>query len=611
MSEFKIKTSIELNDEKAKAQLKSLQTSAKENNIKLNVEMNTSSLNNLKQLETVLNKINALSAKTQNNLFGSKTNKGSSSGVNSLLSDYQKLINKKNTIEKQMSNTTNIQSYTELNGQLTRTINQITNLGSALDNLKGKTQVNDSAFDTMQRSLATTFQKAQADIEKMQNQISKLRQNKLLNNAQLDELDKLSSKLTRLSSTELKGLKFESMSKLLSDVQAVQNGISKFKLPNVNTNMATQFKTLQKDAAQLESRIAKLANSKYANSSQLNAMLNDLKKIQSLDFRNMNSSGMTAAITGLESMKNKVKEVEGAIKNTKLDVKFNMNLSKVISDLNKLRQKCLELGQSTAGIDKLEKELMQLNSMPLNQKVKELDAIKNKVSSMKSNFSGLGTSVKATNGFFSDLYGSMRTYTLGNMIGMQLATGVRNIKTTIVELDSALRDMMKVAPDNFEGTSEQLKNVKNSAIEAGISVARSSTDIIEGTSKALQTGIHNVNDAMEYAKKSAQFSNVSDLSQEDSNKYLTSIMSAYGGVANSLKPLRTELQGAGKDYNNLTKFSDLANYAGNNFAVTTGDVGAALQRSASVLAGFGTSMEDSIALVVGMQESTQNAEKTG
>ncbi|MCC0783641.1 phage tail tape measure protein [Clostridioides sp. ES-S-0108-01] len=40
-------------------------------------------------------------------------------------------------------------------------------------------------------------------------------------------------------------------------------------------------------------------------------------------------------------------------------------------------------------------------------------------------------------------------------------------------------------------------------------------------------------------------------------------------------------------------------------------VGAALQRSASVLAGFGTSMEDSIALVVGMQESTQNAEKTG
>ncbi len=35
MSEFKIKTSIELDDEKAKAQLKSLKTSAKENNVEL------------------------------------------------------------------------------------------------------------------------------------------------------------------------------------------------------------------------------------------------------------------------------------------------------------------------------------------------------------------------------------------------------------------------------------------------------------------------------------------------------------------------------------------------------------------------------------------------
>ncbi|MCC0713358.1 phage tail tape measure protein, partial [Clostridioides sp. ES-W-0017-02] len=204
MSEFKIKTSIELDDEKAKAQLKSLQTSAKENNIKLNVEMNTSSLNNLKQLESVLTKINALSAKTQNGLFGGKSAKSSNSGVNNLISDYQKLINKKNAIEKQMSKTTNTQSYTELNGQLTRTMNQITNLGSALDNLKGKTNVNDNAFDSMQRSLASTFQKAQADIQKTQSQIEKFKQTKFLDDTQLRELNKYSAELNRLSKTELK-----------------------------------------------------------------------------------------------------------------------------------------------------------------------------------------------------------------------------------------------------------------------------------------------------------------------------------------------------------------------------------------------------------------------
>ncbi|HBF4994866.1 TPA: phage tail tape measure protein [Clostridioides difficile] len=456
MSEFKIRTSIELDDSKAKKQMATLQESTKGKPIKLDVQMNTSSLNNLKQLEAVLTKINALSAKTQNSLFGGKS----------------------------------------------------------------------------------------------------------FNNS----------------------------------------GISK---------VSSQFTKLQRDATNLQSKLASLGKSGYVDTSKLKALSSDLKKIQNLNFKNMNSSGMNAAISGMESLKNKYKELESATKQSKFNAKFDINTSKAQTDLDRLRQKALELGQSTSGIDKLEAKLKELSNLPMDKKANELARIKSQISGMKSSFSGLNSSLNTTNRFFQNLYSSMSTFTLGNMIGMGMMNFARNIKTTIVELDSSFRDLMKVAPDNFRGTTEDLNSLRDSAIEAGVSVARSSTDIIQGTAKALQTGIKDINDAMEYATKSAQFANVSDLSSEDANTYLTSIMSAYGGVVNSLKPLRAELQGAGKDYNNLTKFSDLANYAGNNFAVTTGDVGAALQRSASVLAGFGTSMEDSIALVVGMQESTQNAEKTG
>ncbi|MEE7988265.1 hypothetical protein V3Q41_20670, partial [Clostridioides difficile] len=94
-----------------------------------------------------------------------------------------------------------------------------------------------------------------------------------------------------------------------------------------------------------------------------------------------------------------------------------------------------------------------------------------------------------------------------------------------VELDSALRDMMKVAPDNFEGTSEQLKNVKNEAISIGKDTARASEDIIQGASKALQTGVKSVSDSLKIAKQSAVFANVGDLDQETADKYLTSVMS--------------------------------------------------------------------------------------
>ena len=48
------------------------------------------------------------------------------------------------------------------------------------------------------------------------------------------------------------------------------------------------------------------------------------------------------------------------------------------------------------------------------------------------------------------------------------------------------------------------------------------------------------------------------LTQEQADTVLASVMSAYGGVENSLKPVREQIKGASKDYNTLTKFMDLA-----------------------------------------------------
>ena len=117
---------------------------------------------------------------------------------------------------------------------------------------------------------------------------------------------------------------------------------------------------------------------------------------------------------------------------------------------------------------------------------------------------------------------------------------------------------MKVAPSSFQGTTEQLKAVKNDAVEVAKAVGQSSEDVIQGMAKALQTGAKTMGDALEIAKSSATFANVGDISQDQADKYIASILSSYGGITNSLKPVREEVQGMGKDYNNLTKFLDLA-----------------------------------------------------
>ena len=49
----------------------------------------------------------------------------------------------------------------------------------------------------------------------------------------------------------------------------------------------------------------------------------------------------------------------------------------------------------------------------------------------------------------------------------------------------------------------------------------------------------------------------------------------------------------------------------NNFAVTSGDIGEALQRSASQLKANGNSMSEAIGMIVGAQETVQDASKLG
>ena len=61
------------------------------------------------------------------------------------------------------------------------------------------------------------------------------------------------------------------------------------------------------------------------------------------------------------------------------------------------------------------------------------------------------------------------------------------------------------------------------------STGQSSVDIIQGTTKAVQSGIDDLDQALTYARKSAIFSNVGDIDQGTADTMISSVMSAYGG----------------------------------------------------------------------------------
>lgn len=167
-------------------------------------------------------------------------------------------------------------------------------------------------------------------------------------------------------------------------------------------------------------------------------------------------------------------------------------------------------------------------------------------------------------GSWDEFKGSFSSLTLANVVGDFLEDAIRETvrawKDLVVETDTAMTDLRKVYDENLSG--DNLSKYLDNVTEVAKNTGKSSVDVIQGTANAVKMGIDDINKALEFSQRASMFSNVGDVSQEQADTMLSAILSAYGGVEESLKPVREQIKGASKDYNTLTKFTDLANHAG-------------------------------------------------
>ena len=288
----------------------------------------------------------------------------------------------------------------------------------------------------------------------------------------------------------------------------------------------------------------------------------------------------------IESLKSKIDEIQTKAREG-IDLEFD-DVGNILSDLNRISSEIKNLEKvenlassfdkigssiSEAGgdVEKFASELKSLENIASNLDGSFDRAFSNANSELKEMSSNAKRATKdfgdTSNGFlgsWSDFKGNFAQFTLAEVAGEFIADGIRTIargfKDTIVETDSAIVDLNKVYEKGLSG--QHLKKYLTEFTEVAKGTGQSSVDIIQGTTKAVQSGIDDLDQALTYARKSAIFSNVGDVDQGTADTMLSGIMSAYGGVENSLKPVREQIRGMGEDYNTLSKFTDLANYAG-------------------------------------------------
>lgn len=169
-----------------------------------------------------------------------------------------------------------------------------------------------------------------------------------------------------------------------------------------------------------------------------------------------------------------------------------------------------------------------------------------------------------------------------------------NMITAVKELDAAMTELRKVTDLSERSYREYLVTAQGLSEAIGATLA----DTVNATADFARLG-YNLADSTALAEAALVYKNVGDGIED------------IGTASESLISTIKAFEKFGESANNAMSIIDRFNEVGNNFAISSEGIGSALQRSASSLAAAGNTLNQSIALVTGMNAVVQDPEKVG
>lgn len=192
---------------------------------------------------------------------------------------------------------------------------------------------------------------------------------------------------------------------------------------------------------------------------------------------------------------------------------------------------------------------------------------------------------------FSNLFKRMGMYAFGGSIIYNGIAEVRKGINDIISLDTAMRDLAKVA----KATQEQLDMFTSVANNMAKEVGTSTENIIKATEYYSKLG-YAIDEASKRASQATIFKNVGDFqSIDEASKALITISKGFD--LNTLE--------------DITRIIDVANNTGNKFSSSTKDVADGLQKMGNALYEAGNSYEQAVGIFVAGNASIQDADVTG
>ena len=316
--------------------------------------------------------------------------------------------------------------------------------------------------------------------------------------------------------------------------------------------------------------------------------------------KNLNNELRSGTISNIYTYSDKVNKILQDLNNVVgVTDPFNGTNPEVIDEAEaKIRKyvETLSTGKITTGafnkntgtmLASFEKEdgTIQEVTMSWNKLTGEISATPGKV----------GTAKSALYGFIDGLkkrFASLAQYLMTFVSFYRIWGAIKNGITVIRDLDTALTEMRKVSDE----TVKSLKEFQDVSFDIASNIGSTAKQIQNSAADFMRLG-YGLKEASSLAKDANIYANVGDMEIDEATEHMISSIKAWSSeFAND-----TEASAA---------IVDRYNEIGNNFAITSADIGAAMERSAAALKAGGNTLNEALGLITAGNLIQQDAETT-
>ena len=253
------------------------------------------------------------------------------------------------------------------------------------------------------------------------------------------------------------------------------------------------------------------------------------------------------------------------------------------------------------------------NSAALPQFGKQIDDIKSRIRScdaaglknLRTEFKNVTQQAqladKATLSFTDRLKMQARRYAAYFGVAsamMGVTRGIRSMFDNTLKVDTAMTELYRVT----DLTSSDYSNLYDKMSESAQKYGTVLSDLIGETADWSRAGF-DANTATSLAEITTIYQHIADLDYSEASENL---LTAYKGFESQLKEKFGEDSASA-----VSHIGDVLNELDNNYAVTAAGIGEGIQRSASALSVAGNTLEETAAMIGGIEEVTQDPEKAG